>query len=252
MSKSKGPGLLETLVALSLLIIAIQKLLPDLITEIPEGGANSTPIVVTAEAGEIEKPAVKTYDSGVNGITYNFKNIEFIEIIPIDNSGYVIDPDQPTACAINPNWPSNIQRWCGWITQYSTQFGVDPDIIAAVMKQESNGNPEALGATCDTGLMQVMPSDGKLDGTLKTSRCDLDSGSVANYNTRFQSMFINRPTIAKLWVPQYNIFVGTQMVGASYSSNGSYRAALTGYNGSDTYPDHVFGHYQQYVGTPPK
>lgn len=251
MKKKKGPSLLEILVAIMFIAAAAPRLLPDLITEIPEGGASPAQSVLTTESVGATTPVVN-YDSGIDGITYNFKNIEFIEIIPIDNSGYFIDPDQPTTCAIDANWPAAIQQWCGWITQYANQFGIDPNMVAAVMKQESNGRKDALGLACDTGLMQVMPSDGKLDGTLKTSKCDLENGSVANYNTRFNSVFRNRPTMEQLWVPQYNIFVGAQMIGAGYGSSGSYRTTLTGYNGSSTYPDAVFGHYQQYVGTPPK
>ncbi len=251
MRKKKGPSLLEILVAITFLAIAIPRLLPNLITEIPEGGASPAQSIETTESKEAASPVVN-YDSGISGITYNFKNIEFIVIIPIDNSGYSIDPDQPTTCSIDAKWPATIQQWCGWITQYSNQFGVDPNIVAAVMKQESNGNKDALGYACDTGLMQVMPSDGKLDGPTNKSKCDLENGSVANYNSAFQSVFRNRPTMEELWPPQYNIFVGAQMIGAGYGSNGTYRASLAGYNGSDTYPDVIFGHYQQYVGTPPK
>jgi len=253
MSKNKSTSSLpEILVILVLLVFAGPKLFPDLITEIPETSATSPiSLSVATESNVMAEKPVET-NSGIDGISYNFKNIEFIEIIPVDNSGYAINPDQPTTCSINANWPAAIQQWCGWITQYSNEFGVEADIIAAVMMTESNGNKDALGFACDTGLMQVMPSDGKLVGPTRSSKCDLTSGSVANYNTAFNSMLKNRPTMEQLWIPQYNIFVGAQMVGGSYANSGSYRTALLRYNGGSTYPDKVFKNYQQYVGTPPQ
>lgn len=50
------------------------------------------------------------------------------------------------------------------INEYSYQYGLDPDLIKAVIRVESNFNPRAVSNKGAIGLMQLLPSTAKLMG----------------------------------------------------------------------------------------
>jgi len=47
------------------------------------------------------------------------------------------------------------------IVKYSTQAGLDPFLVAALIRQESEFNPKALSPAKAVGLMQIMPDSGR-------------------------------------------------------------------------------------------
>jgi soluble lytic murein transglycosylase len=47
------------------------------------------------------------------------------------------------------------------IVKYSTQVGLDPFLVAALIRQESEFNPNALSVSKAVGLMQIMPAVGR-------------------------------------------------------------------------------------------
>lgn len=47
------------------------------------------------------------------------------------------------------------------IIQYSTEAGIDPYLLTAIMKTESNFNPNAVSPKGARGLMQIMPETGE-------------------------------------------------------------------------------------------
>ena len=63
-------------------------------------------------------------------------------------------------CSVSSAYPDSILQWCDLITLYADENGLDPNLLAAVMLQESGGNPDAYSHSGAVGLMQIMPRDG--------------------------------------------------------------------------------------------
>jgi soluble lytic murein transglycosylase-like protein len=83
--------------------------------------------------------------------------------------------------------------------------------------QESGGNATIMSHSGAVGLMQVMPRD----------------GVAAEFMCINGPCFANRPTIAELKDPKFNIDYGSQMLSGLYAKYGSYREALYRYGPID-------------------
>ena len=71
------------------------------------------------------------------------------------------ETNAPQACLAFP-------RFCELIKQEAERTGLDPALIDAVIKVESDYRPDTIGAAGEIGLMQVLPSTARLlgfDGT---------------------------------------------------------------------------------------
>ena len=128
-------------------------------------------------------------------------------------------PSEPenNGCAISATYPERIQQWCGLIDHYASENNLDPNLIAAVMLQESGGNPQAYSKSGAVGLLQVMPRDG-----------------IA---TKFMCIngpcFSSRPASEELFDPEFNISYGTHMLAGLIQKNGDVREALRAYGPMD-------------------
>ena len=148
-----------------------------------------------------------------------------------NNSAYTSQDSQE--CAVSSKYPDRVLRWCGLITHYARERSLEPDLVAALILQESGGNPEAYSTSGAVGLMQIMPRDGLAAGfTCVNGPC-----------------FSNRPSIAELNDPEFNVAYGTRMLASLEKKYGSMREALKAYGPMDMgygYADIVLGHYQRY------
>ena len=54
-------------------------------------------------------------------------------------------------------WKSNITQWADLITQNAADNGLDPNFVAALIEEESKGNPQLISRAGAVGLMQIMP-----------------------------------------------------------------------------------------------
>lgn len=136
-------------------------------------------------------------------------------------------------CQVSERFPGKIRKWCSMISQYSAKRGLPPDLVAAVILQESGGNPAAYSQSGAVGLMQVMPRD----------------GLAASFMCVNGPCFSNRPSSAELQDPDFNVSYGTKMLAGLVGKHGDIREALRSYGPMDagyTYADKVLGIYQRY------
>lgn len=121
--------------------------------------------------------------------------------------------DGSAECSLSAGYPDSISRWCDLIERNANEHGVDANLIAAVMLQESGGNPDAYSKSGAVGLMQVMPRDG------------LASSFVCVNGPCFAS----RPSMDELFVPEFNVSFGVRMLAGLINRYGSVREALRAY-----------------------
>lgn len=106
-------------------------------------------------------------------------------------------------------------------------------MVAAVILQESGGNPRAYSKDGATGLMQVMPRD----------------GIAASFMCKYGPCFAKRPTMNQLYDPEFNVEYGTGMLKNLRDKYGNIRDALFRYGPAGNgyyYADIVLGHYRRY------
>lgn len=150
---------------------------------------------------------------------------------PVDGfQGEVNEVESRDECAYQRNYPAGVGQWCWLIEESAAQFGVEPLLIAAVMKVESGGQPQVISHSGAVGLMQVMPRD----------------GVAAGFQCINGPCFSSRPTSAELMEPAFNIMYGTRMLAGLIGQEGSAREALKRYGPADVgywYADLVLEHY---------
>lgn len=69
-------------------------------------------------------------------------------------------PAEPGADAgpgLSEYWHADVMRWEPLILKYAMHYGIDPDLLAALITVESSGDPNAVSYAGAVGLMQVMP-----------------------------------------------------------------------------------------------
>jgi soluble lytic murein transglycosylase-like protein len=136
-------------------------------------------------------------------------------------------------CEINQNYPKKVFRWCDLISLYARDRNLPPDLVAALILQESGGNPKAYSGSGAVGLMQIMPRD----------------GLAAAFMCVNGPCFHDRPPKAKLVDPEFNIKYGTRMLARLHNKHGDIREALKAYGPMDVgyyYADRVLAIYDTY------
>ena len=133
-------------------------------------------------------------------------------------------------CEISQKYPHKVLRWCDLISVYAHERDLPPDLVAALILQESGGNPKAYSGSGAVGLMQIMPRD----------------GLAAAFICANGSCFHDRPPQAKLVDPEFNIKYGTKMLARLLRTHGDMREALKAYGPMDVgyyYADKVLALY---------
>ncbi len=115
---------------------------------------------------------------------------------------------------IEPKVVSNIQIDLQGISNemiddIAVRSGVDPNIVKAIIKEESGGNPNAVGDNGESiGLMQIQPK---------------------HHQKRMEEL-----GIVSLFDPQENVILGCSILSDLYDKYGNYEDALSVYNSGNT------------------
>ena len=115
---------------------------------------------------------------------------------------------------IEPKVVSNIQIDVQGISNemiddIATRSSVDPNIVKAIIKEESGGNPNAIGDNGESiGLMQIQPK---------------------HHKKRMEEL-----GIVSLFDPPENVILGCAILSDLYDKYGNYEDALSVYNSGNT------------------
>jgi hypothetical protein len=141
--------------------------------------------------------------------------------------------DGGKGCSLGARFPDSVRQWCGLIEKYAQEQNLDANLIAAVIYQESGGNPQSYSGSGAVGLMQVMPRD----------------GLAAGFMCGAQPCFSSRPSMNELYDPEFNISYGIRMMSNLNNKYGNLRDALMAYGPANVgyyYADIVLGLYESY------
>ncbi len=135
-----------------------------------------------------------------------------------------------TQQVLSPYWKSNIRQWSAHIGVIAKEYGLDPDLIAAVIQEESHGDPQVKSWAGAVGLMGVMPAGPGLEW---------------------------RPSAEELIKPSTNLQWGVAILSAILQqSGGDFFSALAAYSGGwemagsrvpRLYASNVLDHYGRAV-----
>jgi hypothetical protein len=116
-------------------------------------------------------------------------------------------------CAWAGGYPKSVRRWCEQIERAAAQSGLARNLLAALMLEESGGDPLALSKDGAVGLLQVMPRDGIAKGFMcQNGPC-----------------FAARPSSSELQDPAFNLNYGAGYLAGLMRKTGSLREALKAY-----------------------
>ena len=100
------------------------------------------------------------------------------------------------------------KEYSEYVTKYAEQYGVEENLIYALIKAESNFNPDAVSHQNAKGLMQLMQSTAE----------DLAKKSKINLNNE------------NILEPEVNIQLGTQYIASLLNKYDCVEVALAAYN----------------------
>lgn len=109
------------------------------------------------------------------------------------------------------------KQYTEYVSKYSDEYNVDENLVYAVIKAESNFNPNAKSNKKAIGLMQLLDSTAKdivkqvdiqvADGELQDKLHDVDIN--INLGTKYLSILLDRYKSVEIAIAAYNAGIGT-------------------------------------------
>ncbi|MEE0858981.1 MAG: lytic transglycosylase domain-containing protein [Acutalibacteraceae bacterium] len=116
-----------------------------------------------------------------------------------------------------------------YVYKYSEEYEIEPNLVFAIMKAESNFDPEAESHVGAIGLMQLMPETFEWLQTYKDGEVTMDSSYLYDpeiniqYGCLFLDFLLDRYTVEETAVAAYNAGFGAVdgwLENSKYSSDG--------------------------------
>jgi hypothetical protein len=155
-----------------------------------------------------------------------------------DGNDFSFEPPDPIDTS---KWDATIKPYAPIIQAAAEKYGIPPQLVAGVIRTESNGNAKAVSPTGAQGLMQIEPDTGKGLGLQKPfdPADNIDKGTA--YLAQMYQKFGNWNDALRA----YN--EGPHTVASDLASD---LGNITGFHtpAYTEYPTQVLAHYQQYGG----
>jgi hypothetical protein len=106
------------------------------------------------------KVALSDWDIIKNNLKDGFnalKDMVSVRIMTEDGKPMIVKNVDNKPVVVEYDSSDKVMRWGKEIQAASTKYGIDPAVIAAVIEQESGGNPDVQSPAGAIGLMQLMP-----------------------------------------------------------------------------------------------
>lgn len=137
--------------------------------------------------------------TNLNDGLHALKEVLTVRILTEDGKPMIVKVVENKPVVIEYDASDNVMKWGKEIQSASEKYGISPALIAAVIEQESGGNPDSLSSAGAIGLMQLMP---------RTA----------------ESLGVNP------YIPAENIEGGTKYLAIQLNRFGSLETALAAYN----------------------